>query len=319
MMVYLGGSFPEKYNGMLFMNNIHGQRINMDIPEPKGSGFVGHHGADFVNFNDRWSQIINMLYDQDGSVYMIDWYDKNQCHHNNVEGHDRTNGRIFKLVYNNTKFTPIDLAKKSSEELLPLLHTKNEFYARHARRILQERGPDDKVKSLLRTDLENASRDEVGLLENLWALHAIKGLDEQFGFALLKNSNQYVRAWTIQLLCEDELPTEEMLKEFARLAESDPSPVVRLYLASALQRITPRNENDPATTSRKWEILSALLKHGEDRDDHNLPLVYWYAAEPLVATDPQRAVKLLTETKIPRVRQFIARRITTLNKAVALK
>jgi putative membrane-bound dehydrogenase-like protein len=321
MMVYLGGSYPEKYNGMLFMNNIHGQRINMDIPEAKGSGFVGHHGADFVNFNDRWSQILNMLYDQDGSVYMIDWYDKNQCHHTNIEGHDRSNGRIFKLVYGDTKFTPIDLDKKSSEELLPLLHTKNEFYARHARRILQERGPDAKVKGLLRTALENADGDEnaVGPLEDLWALHAVHGLDEQLGFTLLKKQNAYLRAWTIQLLCEDNIPTDEMLKEFATLAKNDPSPIVRLYLASALQRIGPRKADDANVTSLKWHILTALLGHGEDINDHNLPLVDWYAAEPMVARNPERAVKLLMETKIPRVREFIARRITTLDKAVASK
>jgi len=33
---------------------------------------------DFINFNDRWSQIINLLTGPDGSVFMIDWYDKNK-------------------------------------------------------------------------------------------------------------------------------------------------------------------------------------------------------------------------------------------------
>ncbi len=89
-----------------FMNNIHGARINMDIPEAKGSGFVGHHGKDFILFNDLWSQIVNLRYDQDGSVYMIDWYDKNQCHNPDPDAHDRTNGRIFKVVYGDTKTTP---------------------------------------------------------------------------------------------------------------------------------------------------------------------------------------------------------------------
>ena len=36
------------------MNNIHGSRINMDVLEPQGSGFVGHHGNDFCLFNDAW-------------------------------------------------------------------------------------------------------------------------------------------------------------------------------------------------------------------------------------------------------------------------
>ena len=56
MMVYLGDNWPDQYRGKLFMNNIHGQRINMDIVERSGSGYVGRHGNDFLNFNDRWSQ-----------------------------------------------------------------------------------------------------------------------------------------------------------------------------------------------------------------------------------------------------------------------
>jgi len=58
------------------MNNIHGACLNMDIPERQGSGFVGHHAPNFINFNDSWSQIINLQEGPDGSVYMIDWYDK---------------------------------------------------------------------------------------------------------------------------------------------------------------------------------------------------------------------------------------------------
>ncbi len=307
MMVYLGGSFPEKYHGGLIMNNIHGQRLNMDIPERKGSGFVGHHAPDFVNFNDSWSQVLNMLYDQNGSVYMIDWYDKNQCHHNNEAGHDRSNGRIFKLVYNNQKFTPIDLKKKSSLDLIRLLGEKNEFYARHARRILEERGKDPAVHDALKQMIKNSS-DDVNQLHALWALHVTDGLDEPYALSLLKNQHEYVRAWTIQLMCEEKGPSDAALEQFAKMAADDPSPVVRLYLASAMQHTPP---------ARRWDVVTNLFKHGEDADDHNLPVVYWCAAEGAIAADPNRGVKLLTETKIPKLRQFIARRVTTTSKMVA--
>src|SRR3989449_92961 len=90
LLVYQGDSWPAEYRGKIFMNNIHGQRINMDVPAREGSGFVGKHGADFINFNDKWSQILNLLTGPDGSVFMIDWYDKNQCHLNDVNSHDRS-------------------------------------------------------------------------------------------------------------------------------------------------------------------------------------------------------------------------------------
>ncbi len=98
-MIYLGGGWPAVYDGSLFMNNIHGARINRDVLKESGSSYIGSHGHDFLLANDAWSQIISLKYGPDGSLFMIDWYDKNQCHDNDVNGHDRTNGRIFKVSY----------------------------------------------------------------------------------------------------------------------------------------------------------------------------------------------------------------------------
>jgi hypothetical protein len=48
--------------------------------------------------------------------------------------------------------------------------------------------------------------------------------------------------------------------------------------------------------------------------------MYWYAAEPCVASDPTRAVALLKQCKIPLLREFIARRLATSSlKTVANK
>ena len=48
----------------------------------------------------------------------------------------------------------------------------------------------------------------------------------------------------------------------------------------------------------------------EDANDHNLPLMYWYAAEPLAGESVASAAKLLKATKIPQVREYITRRMT---------
>ena len=47
-MIYLGGKWPQEYRNQIFMNNIHGQRLNMDVLKPNGSGYVGSHGPDFL-------------------------------------------------------------------------------------------------------------------------------------------------------------------------------------------------------------------------------------------------------------------------------
>jgi hypothetical protein len=90
------------------------------------------------------------------------------------------------------------------------------------------------------------------------------------------------------------------------MAREDKSPVVRLYLASACQRLP---------LDRRGEILAGLLAHAEDATDHNLPLMYWYAAEPLAAEGPAKAVALLGQAKIPQVREFITKRMTATTKA----
>jgi hypothetical protein len=262
-----------------------------------------------VQFNDKWSQVLNLLSDQNGSVFMIDWYDKNQCHHNNVDGHDRTNGRIFKLVYNNQKGTQIDLAKKTDAELVDLTLHLNEFQVRHARRILQERGGNEAVYKGLLNIIKNNPFDH-RQVRALWALQVSSGLDEKTALSLLDHKSEYVRAWTIQFICENKNPSDAALKKFAAMAKSDASPVVRLYLASGMLRTAPEKRGD---------VVTALLAHAEDAKDHNLPFMYWYAAEGAVSADPGRGIKLLTDAKIPRVREFIARRIASSAKAIAAK
>ena len=81
------------------------------------------------------------------------------------------------------------------------------------------------------------------------------------GTALI-DKDEYIRSWAIQMLCEDKSPTEKALEKFTAMAVGDKSPIVRLYLASAMQRI---NKN------AQWNIAAELVKHGEDAGDHNLP------------------------------------------------
>ncbi|MBI3838901.1 MAG: DUF1080 domain-containing protein [Planctomycetia bacterium] len=309
-MIYLGGSWPEKYRNQIFMNNIHGQRLNEELLSAKGSGYEGNRAPDFCLTRDRWSQIINLQYGPDGQVYMIDWYDANACHHRDPNGHDRTNGRIFKISYQNARPARVDLQKLTDDELIEFQLNENDWYVRHARRILQERGPKPAVHQKLATMALNHP-DDTRRLRALLALHVTGGLDEKQALLNLQNSQPHIRAWTIQLIRED--PQREispaMLEIFRVLAQQDHSPVVRLYLTSALQRMP---------LDARWPILSALLAHSEDAGDHNLPLMLWYAAEPLAEQNTERALNLAADGKIPLVFAFMVRRIAKIGTPAAL-
>ena len=304
LMIYQGDSWPAEYRGKAFMNNIHGQRLNMDIPTRNGSGYVGKHGPDFLNFNDSWSQVLNMLSDQDGSVFMIDWYDANQCHHNRYDGHDRSNGRIYKVVYNDQPVTRVNLHALNDDALARLQLHPNEFRAKHARRILQERASIKKIATSALRELHAMAVDakETSVrLRALWTLHVTGGLGELEAMAL-QSSDEHVRSWGIQLTMEDGKTSEKQLRQFEKMAAFDESPLVRLYLASAVQRLP---------VGSRFTMLQGLVSHAEDATDHNLPLMYWYAMEPVVGSDPSAGLRLLAECKIPILRQYIARRMTT--------
>ncbi|WP_152051280.1 PVC-type heme-binding CxxCH protein [Tautonia marina] len=342
LLIYQGDAWPEEYRGSLLMNNIHGARLNRDLAEPSGSGFIGRHAPDFLLANDRASQILAFKQGPDGNVWMIDWYDLQQCHVPNASVHDRSKGRIFKVSYGDqAPAEAVDLRALGEVELSshalqvrPIVkngawsfteHLSNPWAFTHARRLLQERG----MSPALKEELPPGVLEGIGggvkhaqifhqlaesvRLRCLWLLHTTGGLDEAHIRRGLTDEGPHVRSWTIRLTMEDRAPSDATLATFVELAKSDPSPVVRLELASALQRM-------PVDLPARWDILEALTTHAEDADDHNIPLMLWYALEPAAASDPGRALSLASRSPIPRLLEFTVRRIGAIgtNEAIAM-
>jgi putative membrane-bound dehydrogenase-like protein len=295
-MIYLGDNWPAKYRGDVFMNNIHGRRINHDRLARKGSGYAASHAPDVMRARDPWFVGVTLAYGPDGGVYVSDFSDTGECHHTrNTQKHT---GRIYKITFGKPKPWKGDIGKLNILELVKLQSDPNEWFARHARRVLHERQANT---SVLAKTLKS-SRSVPLRLRALWALRVTGNLDEKKLEGLLQDSSEHLRAWAIQLLCENRKPSEAARAEFARMAHEDKSPLVRLYLASAMQRLLLK---------QRVPVLAHLLAHTEDKDDQNLPLMYWYATEPVVAADRVAAVKLLTACQIPKVRQFITHRMAT--------
>jgi putative membrane-bound dehydrogenase-like protein len=313
LMCYLGGAWPKEYRGQLFMGNIHGRRVNMDIPKPNGSGYVAGHGRDFLMANDAWARFINLKYGPDGNVYLIDWYDKQACHRPEPEIWDRTNGRIYKISYRGTKpVTGIDLQKCGDAELVKYQLHENAWYARHARRILQERMVSHETKSsaavrdaLAEIALKNP--DPTRRLRALWVLHAAGLADQSVLVAALPDQNEQVRAWVTRIIHDTGGIAGSHAHVLTHAATAEKSPVVRRYLASAAQQL-PLEE--------RKALLAGLLTH-DDAADPNLTLLYWYAAEPLAEADPASALKLAAESKVPLL-PFMARRVGAIGTPEAI-
>lgn len=299
-MVYLGDNWPEQYRNTIFTNNIHGRRINNDLPRRSGSGYTAAHGRDLMRSRDPWYMGVTLRYGPDGSVFASDWSDTGECH--SVTNTRRETGRIYKISYGTPAAVQVDLASLDDLQLAELQLHRNDWHVQHARRLLQERAAQGRDLSAVAERLQGMFAEQADIprkLRALWALHGIGKLDTGFLLEQLGHESEYVRSWAIRLLCENGGPPAAALNEFCDLAVSDGSPFVRLYLAVALQRLPP---------SDRWPIADALMQHAEDAADPNLPLMIWYGIEPLVNEDLARFVGLAGTTRLPLMARHIGRR-----------
>ncbi|MDF9797377.1 putative membrane-bound dehydrogenase-like protein [Catalinimonas alkaloidigena] len=302
--IYQSDAFPDEHQGRIFMANIHEHAVLSDVLERKGSGFTAHHGDDFLMANNAQWVGFSMEVGPEGALYVLDWHDADIC---GQEVLNSKTGRIFKISPENSqaeqwKGRYDDLTKMTDAELVKLQTSKSNWHARRARVILQNRASKDALDEqthgqLRQLFLQNANPDH--RLRSMWGLHVTGGFTGEQLIEALNDNDEYIRGWAIQLLCEDKSPSLKALDKFKQMAIKDPSPVVRLYLASALQRIKFEG---------RWEIAEALTLHAEDAEDHNLPKMIWYGIEPLVELNPELALDMASKSNIPMLSQFIARR-----------
>jgi hypothetical protein len=304
-MVYLGDNWPAQYRGGVFMCNIHGSRVNHDILERRGSGFVARHGPDFLYAADSFFRGMELQYGPDGGVFVSDWNDTGECHDYD---HVYRSGRIFKITHGKSVPFSGDISRLPDAELVKLQLHRNDWFVRHGRRVLQERAVAGRLGEGVRLalfEILDRHTEAPQRLRALWALWVTGGVEESILRDLLADPQEAVRAWAIRLELEDRDASEAVLQRLAEMAATDPSEMVRLELASGLQRLP---------LDQRWPIAEALLGHAEDAADAYLPLMIWYGIEPLATADPDRFVSLIVKTKMPLAREHIARRMALLSE-----
>lgn len=308
--VYQSDAFPAEQQGRIFMANIHEHAVLTDVLEPQGSGFIARHGEDFLKANNAQWIGFSLEIGPDGAVYVLDWHDADIC---GTDVLDKDTGRIFRVAPTNSLAENFegrydDLNTLSDLQLANLQRSPSDWHTRRARVILQyratQRAIEADAEAALRALFADTSNPD-GRLKAMWALHITNLLSSDNLLATLDDSDEHIRAWAIQLLTENYEPDAAALTRFAELARRDRSPVVRKYLAAALQRI-----DDEA----RWQIASGLLSRGADAEDHNIPKLIWFGMEALVAAQPEQALALANDSQIPMVTEFIGRRLVDANE-----
>ncbi|HVJ86986.1 MAG TPA: PVC-type heme-binding CxxCH protein [Caulifigura sp.] len=310
--IYLGDNWPEQYRGRLLTLNQHGRRVNVDRIEREGCGFTARHEPDILKSADPWFRGLDLSYGPDGGVYILDWSDTGECHDHT--GVHRTSGRIYKVTYGDVKpLKPFDFTKMSVQELVDAHSHANEWFVRQARRELVRRNElkqdlSSSIAALKRT--LNGKADHQSQLKALWSLWSLGALNVPLDFANLQTSSNHesVRTWAIRLQVDDLLldtvagQRRVAAKEFdvmgpIQIAASDRSGLVRLAVASALQRIP---------VADRVQIAAMLSTDAKLADDHNMPLLIWYGVSTVAEMDPNRLADL-TSCEVPLLRRFVAR------------
>jgi putative membrane-bound dehydrogenase-like protein len=305
-MIYLGDNWPDDYRGDVFTCNVHGHRVNRDTFRPDRSTVVATHRPDFLLANDAWFRGLELQYGPDGGVFITDWSDTGECHEQDADGAHRENGRILKVTFGTPEPVKVDLAALPDADLVKLLNHKNEWYGRTARRLLMERAARDLPMGEAGAailDLYNNSRDPGDRLRALWAYHAIDPIGPTLQEKALSDPDPSVRAWGVRLSCETRSVVPGLPEQLAELASVEPSPRVRLHLASILRQLIPGKD--------RWIVASALAAHQEDADDPMIPLMVWYGVEPLASHPSQQAdmAALIFASEMPTLRRLPTRRI----------
>ncbi|MDB5351055.1 MAG: putative rane-bound dehydrogenase [Planctomycetota bacterium] len=278
--IYKGEAYPPEFRGSFIGANLLSNSVYWYKLAPKGSTYAMTLGGTLLNSRDPWFRAIDLLTGPDGSVFVVDWYDKRASHLDPRDTWDRTNGRIYKIVYKDTKpAAPFDLAKLSTDELIALRLKANDWWSETARRVLYERNDPTavpKLKSLLAED-----KDEPTALRDLFALNACGGIDEATVSGLLEHPIAGVRRWAVRLIGDRGEPSTENRTRLELLAQHEKDVTVRSQLASSSGRFSPRTS---------LRLLEKLAMHDEDVNDPYVPLLIWWSTERAMRTDPEAAV-----------------------------
>lgn len=314
-MFYLGNGWPETYRGKFFTSNFHGRRLNQETVSRNGSGYVATHDDDFCLMNDPFYRGMDMSVGPDGGVFLIDWSDTGECHEHT--GVHRTSGRVFKITHRAHKERDAinDVTQLTNTELVAVHQLKNEWLIRRSRLVMQEKmikgdNIDLACKQLRELVSNENQRIAVAALMTLLACEKVNRND---AFSWLNSDHEHVRAWAIRCLF-DAMPIDdvfgprntvdtvdqELLRRCESLAKTEPSSLVRLALASALQRLP---------IDQRKALASVLMSRAEDATDQNLPLLVWYGLMPVTKANPESMVEVAINSNWPLTQRLIARGI----------
>jgi putative heme-binding domain-containing protein len=299
---YEGGSLPERYHGDMFAINPLHNFVQLTRFQEEGSSFKNVDGPIVLETDDKWFRPVDIKLGPDGAIYLSDWYDSRLSHVDPRDTWHKSSGRIYKLKgkESTSSIPKFDLSTYSNEELTDLLSHKNKWFRQQALRQFGDRRDPSAVPRLLQL-MDSGDGQEA--LESLWAIHLSGGFSDEVATEALDHHDPYVRMWGARLLGDDHKVSPGISKHLALLASKEPHPEVRGQLASTAKRL-PAQDAMP--------IIENLLKHHNDSEDPDIPLLIWWAVESKATSDRETVLALFEDREMwryPIVEEVILHRL----------
>jgi putative heme-binding domain-containing protein len=266
-------AYPPEYRGRLYMGNIHGNGINVDVLERNGSTYKADPAPDFLRANDSWFMPVAQKTGPDGCLYILDWYDQYHCYQDanrDPGGIDRLKGRLYRVRYKDSpRRGHFDLGKSSDDELIKLLASPNVYDRDIAQRLLTERSS-PAIRGRLEELVLDGKAERKARMHGLWSLIGSGPLDPGFHAKLLAHEDATFRAWGVRAAGNMGQVEPAIREQVVKLAR-DPSPDVRLQIVVAARKIAGI---DPIA------MLLDVQRYS-DRD-RLIPHIVWQNLHPLL-------------------------------------
>ena len=294
LLIYQSDTLPPSYRGDVYTLNFHGRRINRETLHDHGSGYLAKHGQDMFLSADPWFRGIDLQTGPDGRIYVIDWSDTGECHEHT--GVHRTSGRIYAIG-------PADPSRLPGESLKTRFDSlASNDPARLGKLIMgEEKWFSD--RAILRLRDADVTIEEV----ESWA-DGMKAIDSEDPLSAKAHRHRLATQWVVSAQppidhCLGVHPDHgtERGQAFAstmRFSFDTQTARQRLGLASQLQR-TPQG--------LRYGTAKKLCRVSEDADDHNLPLMVWYALMNAPDDDAMPMRLVLGQSRWPTLNRQIGR------------
>lgn len=262
--VYGGGRFPKDFDGNSFTCEPVHSLVHRDVLVDSGATFTArraYENDEFITSSDAWFRPVFTTVGPDGALYVVDYYRYTVEHPEFVPPHllkqidfeaRRRLGRIYRVVYGDSKPAGMNLAQATSAELVDVLRDGNQWRRTAAQRLLvdrQDRGVQPALEKLARED-----KSAVARVHALWTLEGLNVLGDGLILQALADSAPGVRENAVRL-AEMRLPNDAFEKKLLQMAEDDNSRV-QFQVACTLG-LLPSKKSFPA-------LKTIALRHAAD-------------------------------------------------------